>query len=222
MRRSTESSRGVPGVPKPRLSPDDVHGRGGTDANESADGLTAALDRARRGDQAAFSYVYRSVQPRLLRYAWALAGSDAEDVTAEAWLQIARDLRGFSGDGAAFRAWAATIVRNRALDLHRARARRPVEAVADEILATVVADSDPATEVEHRLSATAAVALIATLPQDQAEAVLLRAVVGLDVAATAEVLGKNPGAVRVAAHRGLKALAKALEQQGQPVGGPHV
>ena len=39
---------------------------------------------------------------------------------------------------------------------------------------------------------------------------LLRAVVGLDVAQAAAVLGKRPVAVRVAAHRGLRRLAAAL------------
>src|SRR5262249_52672813 len=52
-----------------------------------------------------------------------------------------------------------------------------------------------------------ALALIRTLPPDQAEAVMLRVVVGLDVAATARVLGKRPGAVRIAAMRGLRRLA---------------
>ena len=62
------------------------------------------------------------------------------------------------------------------------------------------------------MSTAAALALIATLPRDQAEAVLLRAVVGLDATAAGKVLGKRAGAVRVAAHRGLRTLARLLEQ----------
>src|SRR5438093_433447 len=44
--------------------------------------------------------------------------------------------------------------------------------------------------------------------------VLLRAVLGLDVAAAARVLGKRPGAVRTAAYRGLRRLAEYLERAG--------
>lgn len=51
---------------------------------------------------------------------------------------------------------------------------------------------------------------IVGLPPDQAEAVLLRVVVGLDGPATARVLGKRAGAVRTAAYRGLKRLAEQL------------
>jgi RNA polymerase sigma-70 factor (ECF subfamily) len=186
------------------------------------DDLADALEGARAGDPAAFADLYRAVQPRLLRYARVLVGRDAEDVTAEAWLQIVRDLERFVGNGADFRAWCATIVRHRALDQRRALARRPCEAADDSVLLDVAGDADPVTEAEYRMSARAAVGLIGTLPQDQAEAVLLRAVLGLDVAAAAAVLGKSPGAVRVAAHRGLKTLAAVLEARPQPVGDGHV
>jgi RNA polymerase sigma-70 factor (ECF subfamily) len=40
--------------------------------------------------------------------------------------------------------------------------------------------------------------------------VLLRVVAGLDGPTAARVLGKRPGAVRTAAHRGLKRLARQL------------
>ena len=38
--------------------------------------------------------------------------------------------------------------------------------------------------------------------------VMLRVVAGLDVAAVAELVGKKPGAVRVAVHRALKSLSR--------------
>jgi len=49
--------------------------------------------------------------------------------------------------------------------------------------------------------------MLAGLSQDQAEAVALRVIAGLDTPAVASILGKSPGAVRVALHRGLRALA---------------
>jgi RNA polymerase sigma-70 factor (ECF subfamily) len=59
----------------------------------------------------------------------------------------------------------------------------------------------------------AALALIASLPPEQAEAVMLRVVVGLDAGATGKILGRRAGAVRTAAYRGLKQLAARLAQQ---------
>jgi RNA polymerase sigma-70 factor, ECF subfamily len=51
------------------------------------------------------------------------------------------------------------------------------------------------------------VALLAALSRDQAEVVALRVIAGLETPDVARILGKSAGAVRVALHRGLKALA---------------
>ncbi len=185
---------------------------GDTHAHTLAEALTAA----RAGDQRAFALLYRDVQPRLIRYAAGLVGQDADDVTAEAWLQIARDLRGFTGDIDDFRGWSARIVRNRAVDQLRARARRPADPTDLMDLLDQPADDDTAGSADERLSTAGALAMISALPRDQAEAVLLRVVVGLDATSAAAVLGKRPGTVRVAAHRGLKALARRLEEDRAP------
>jgi RNA polymerase sigma-70 factor, ECF subfamily len=175
--------------------------------------LAGVVVQAQRGDAEAFRALYRDTQPRLLRYLRALVGDDAEDVASETWLQISRDLAGFHGDGDGFRGWAATIARHRALDHLRRNARRPPPIlVPAEDLAGLAARDDTAATALDAVATDAAVALIATLPPDQAEAVLLRAVIGLDAATAATVLGKRPGAVRTAAHRGLRTLARHLEQ----------
>lgn len=178
-------------------------------ADEQAD-LAAALASARAGDEAGFVVLYRTLQPRLQRYATALVGHEAEDVTAEAWLQVARDLRSFVGDVDGFRGWIASITRNRALDLLRSRSRRPANPAGLSVLVDRAGPEDTAAGALDTLSTAQAVALIASLPRDQAEAVLLRAVVGLDAETAGRVLGKRAGAVRVAAHRGLRRLASQL------------
>ena len=48
----------------------------------------------------------------------------------------------------------------------------------------------------------------------QAEVIALRVRAGLDVEAVARLVGRSPGAVRVAAHRGLRRLAQILVRQG--------
>ncbi|MDR6975592.1 RNA polymerase sigma-70 factor (ECF subfamily) [Streptomyces sp. 3330] len=173
--------------------------------------LTAAVLAAQNGDETAFRTVYRTVHPRLLGYVRTLVGDlDAEDVSSEAWLQITRDLERFSGDADRFRGWAARIARNRALDHIRMRGRRPATVTDDTELTGRPAESDTAGEAMEALATGRTLDLIARLPQDQAEAVVLRVVMGLDAKTAAETLGKRPGAVRTAAHRGLKKLADLL------------
>ena len=161
------------------------------------DDLAPCVVAAQQGDDAAFDTLYVTVQPGLLRYLRGLVGEDAEDVASEAWLHIARDLPGLR-DTNGFRGWAAAIARHRALDHLRHHKRRPAVATPIEDLAQLPTHNpDPGDEAIDAVSTDAALALIASLRRDQAEAVLLRVVVGLDTNAAAAVLRKRPGAVRV-------------------------
>ncbi|MFF4380399.1 RNA polymerase sigma factor [Kitasatospora sp. NPDC001547] len=188
--------------------------------------LTEAVRNAQGGDEEAFRLLFRTVQPALLRYLRVLVGGrpedvqDAEDIASETWLQIARDLHGFSGDGDGFRGWAATIARHRALDHLRARRRRPVTDLPFEQLVELAAGDDTARAALTTVGTADALALISRLPRDQAEAVLLRVVMELDAESAARVLGKRAGTVRMAAHRGLRRLAKLVEPLGSGVGIP--
>jgi RNA polymerase sigma-70 factor (ECF subfamily) len=170
--------------------------------------LEEALGHARRGDEEGFTMLWRTLHPPLLRYL-TVRGDDApEDIAAETWLQVVRDLGRFRGGVPEFRAWLFTVARHRAIDQGRARASRPVVPMAEPT--DGLAESVPSAE-QHavdREATAAALRLVATLPAEQAEMVMLRVVAGLDVAAVAELVGKKPGAVRVAVHRALKSLSR--------------
>ncbi|MFJ3233428.1 RNA polymerase sigma factor [Streptomyces sp. NPDC086787] len=181
--------------------------------------LGAAVARAQAGDEAAFTVVYRLVQPGLLGYLRGMVGDDAEDVASDAWLEIARDLGRFRGDGAGFRGWSATIARHRALDHLRRRRARPRTTTLDPEVLDLPSWHSTHEQALETISTELALRLLAELPRDQAEAVLLRVVVGLDGPAVARVLGKRSGAVRTSAHRGLKRLARLLDGSGWADGG---
>lgn len=176
--------------------------------------LGAAVSRAQEGDETAFAVAYRLVQPALLGYLRGLVGDEAEDVASDAWLEIARDLGRFKGDGAGFRGWTATIARHRALDHLRRKKVRPQGTTLEQDVLELPGPHNTHEQVLESMSTEQALSLVRALPRDQAEAVLLRVVMGLDGPAAARVLGKRPGAVRTAAHRGLKRLAGQLAGDG--------
>lgn len=70
--------------------------------------------------------------------------------------------------------------------------------------------ADTAGEALDAVATDRALAAIVALPREQAEAVLLRVVMGLDSTSAAQVLGKRAGSVRMATHRGLRRLAEQL------------
>ncbi|MER6675778.1 RNA polymerase sigma factor [Streptomyces sp. NPDC000983] len=182
--------------------------------------LGAAVERAQGGDEAAFAVAYRIVQPGLLGYLRGIVGDDAEDVASDAWLEIARDLGRFRGDGAGFRGWSATIARHRALDHLRRQRVRPRATATEQDVLDLPGPSSTHDQALESISTGFALDLVRGLPRDQAEAVLLRVVVGLDGPSAARVLGKRPGAVRTAAYRGLKHLADQLGVAGVTDDGP--
>jgi len=185
-----------------------------------ADGaLDDALLRARAGDETGFLELWRALQPRLLRYLRVRGGDSFEDIAAETWLQIVRDLPTFIGSADGFRGWLFTIARNRAIDAARSRAARPAIPVADISLVDRPAVSAPSAESQalERISTDDAIAMVAGLPAEQAEMVALRVIAGLDVSVVAEMVGKSPGAVRVSVHRGLRALSRDPDIQSAEV-----
>jgi RNA polymerase sigma-70 factor, ECF subfamily len=174
----------------------------------------AVLAAAQGGDEGAFSALWRDANPALLRYLRVITPEAAEDVAADTWVQVVRGLNGFRGGEAAWRAWLFTTARRRVIDDARYRARRPATPVAELPAGAGPLSPDTADLVLERLSTSAAIELIAALPRLQAEVILLRVVAGLDNQATARLLGRSPGAVRVAAHRGLRRLAQLLAGTG--------
>jgi RNA polymerase sigma-70 factor, ECF subfamily len=173
-------------------------------------GFEALLVAARAGDEQAYAVLWRELQPPLLRYLEVVAPEAAEDLASETWLRVVTGLDRFRGDERAFRAWLFTVARHRVIDRWRQVGRGRVDPVPLEALADRPAPDDPAEETVETISTRAAVALIATLPPEQAEAIMLRVVAGLGVPEVARIMGKRPGAVRVLTHRALRRLADRL------------
>jgi RNA polymerase sigma-70 factor (ECF subfamily) len=169
------------------------------------------LCAAQAGAEWAVAVLYRSLQPRVMRFLRAQAPRDAEDIGSQAWLEIAQALPRFQGDEDAFRALVFTVARRRLSNHRRTMRRRPVDLVGDETLAGVAGERAAEDVALSRLSGDEAARRIADLlPAEQAEIVLLRVVAGLSAEEVAALLGRRPGTVRVLQHRALRRLAQKL------------
>jgi RNA polymerase sigma-70 factor (ECF subfamily) len=173
--------------------------------------FSQVLADAAAGDSAAFADLWRSAHPGLLRYLYVICSDLAEDVASETWLKVLRNIGSFSGDEKAFRGWLAAIGRNAALDRRRHAFRHPerLDGMTPEHSPALA--PDPADLAIEALATRATLELVTTtLSPAMAEMVVLRVVLGLDVSQVGELVGRSPGAVRVAVHRGLKTLAEAV------------
>lgn len=168
------------------------------------------VTRAQHGDEEAFLALYRATSRRLLNYLRALVGeNDTDDIASETWARIVVDLPAFRADRGTFLSWATAIARHRAID--HLRRRSPATPQPHHLLPDRWASDDTPAAAAERMSTARALRLLADLPPDQAQAVLLRVVIGLDARAAGRILYKRPGAVRTAAHRGLRTLATRLD-----------
>jgi RNA polymerase sigma-70 factor (ECF subfamily) len=169
----------------------------------------AAIVGARAGDHEAFAVLWRWLQPSLVRWLNVVATDDVEDVASEVWMTVARSLPAFVGTEDGFRNWVFTVARRRAIDAGRRRRRRPPTCPLD---GTEVVDHGSAFD-DQVAGLESALALLRQLHPAQREVVALRVIVGLDVRETAAVVEKSEGAVRIACHRGLRALADQLSAE---------
>jgi RNA polymerase sigma-70 factor, ECF subfamily len=179
--------------------------------------FASVLARAQRGDEAAFARLWLDVNPALVRYLRVVSGEVDEDVAAEAWVTVVRGLARFRGDETAWRGWVFTTARRRAVDEGRRRARRRAVLASEsagpsEPVGRTAPDAGPGSSGEsgHRGGVGSG---------DQARPVAGR---GHCLAchrwsgreSVARIVGRRPGAVRVAAHRGLRRLAQIMANEG--------
>jgi RNA polymerase sigma factor (sigma-70 family) len=174
----------------------------------SDQGFRELLAAAQAGQDEAWATIYGDLGPALLGYLRAEGAAEPEDLLGEVFLQMVRDVAGFTGAEAQFRAWAFSIAHHRLVDDRRYRARRPVEPAPPEALAESPGryEGPEAEGVADRRIGDA----LRRLPEQQRSVVLLRVLGDLSVAEVARVLGKTPGAVKAAQQRAMSSLKRQL------------
>jgi|SRR5689334_2033560 len=159
----------------------------------------------REGYEAAFEEIVRRYGKPLTRYATAIVGGHAEDVTQDAFSKALLALRR-DGTEIELRPWLFRIVRNTALnDL---RDRPPA---AQELAESLIGGGgNPAEELERREELTDLIERLRTLPEPQRAAIVMRELEGLSHEEIATALGLSGGGARQAIYRARRALRDGL------------
>ena len=124
---------------------------------------------------------------------------DADDAFQETWIAALRAYpRLKTADN--LRGWLLRIAQRKAIDLHRARVRRPVP--SDSLPETTAAPAAPPPDDGE----PALWAAVRQLPPKQRAAVFCRSVLGMSYEELADVLDSSQDAARRNVHEGLKKL----------------
>jgi RNA polymerase sigma-70 factor (ECF subfamily) len=175
---------------------------------ESFDPVLAA---ARTGADWAWAALYRDLAPLVHGYLRSRCAREAEDLTGEVFLAVARDLASFSGGESSFRSWVLTVTHHRLLDHRRYNGRRPAEPVPDEVIQTRTAPGNVEDEALQSIVTARIAQLVDTLAGDQREVLMLRILGGLTVNEVAGILDKSPGAIKALQRRGLATIRRIMD-----------
>jgi RNA polymerase sigma factor (sigma-70 family) len=164
----------------------------------------ALIERAQRGDRDAFERLLRLHYDVIYRiaYRWCGNRADAEDITQNACIKLARSIDGFRRQSA-FVTWLHTLVINTAKDWAKARGTRNAE------LGEMDEHGQPA-EGEQKVYASQVMAHVRALPEREKEALLLVFVQGLTHGETATVMNCKESTVSWYIHEARKKLQSLL------------
>ncbi|MEV1168052.1 sigma-70 family RNA polymerase sigma factor [Nonomuraea sp. NPDC049784] len=168
-----------------------------------------------QGDRTAIESLLGELRPMVVRYCRARLGRVsgqyhiADDVAQEVCIAVLFALPRYRDMGRPFASFVFGIASHKVADALRSSVRSavPTQDLPDG------PDDGPGPEetVVRYIEVEHARRLLARLPDNQRELLLLRVVSGLSAEETGNVLGMSPGAVRVAQHRALARLRQMAE-----------
>jgi RNA polymerase sigma-70 factor (ECF subfamily) len=178
-------------------------------ADPARDELRDIVLRARAGESDAFGVLYARYVDIVYRFVYYRVGTHAlaEDLTSETFLRALRRMSVFTWQGKDFGAWLVTIARNLVLD-HFKSSRHRLEICTADLSDIDRWEEGPERAVLDSFTNRALFSAVRELGSEQRECLVLRFLHGLSVAETAEIMGKNTGAIKALQYRATRSLAR--------------
>lgn len=175
------------------------------------------LARSAKGDEEAFTVLYRRHQAALFRFALRMTGSawSAEEIVQDIFMTLVREPKKYDAGRAALGAFLFGIARNRVMK-HLERSPRNVSLETDgediRVGSTILQDSfTPAAWAERRERAKQVRDAVLDLPPEFREAVVLCELEEMSYEEAAQAIGCPIGTIRSRIHRGKALLLAKLE-----------
>lgn len=176
--------------------------------NESE--IAGLVKIAAGGDFEAFGELYSIFIERIYRYVFYQVKdkTTAEDITEEVFVKAWKAIDSCKGKEQTFSSWLYRIAHNHVIDnLRRIRKHPSIE------METVDKVVSPELEAEEELERQELLRVIACLPQNQRQVIILKFIEGLDNYEIGQVMGKSQGAIRILQMRALATLRQELSTE---------
>ena len=168
------------------------------------------LELARQGNQDAVMQIYDSYFPPVYNFV-RLRVEDralAEDLASEVFLRMVAAFQGRSAPRHSLRGWLFRVARNLIHDHYGSR----LSVTALEEWMPGSPDDDPESQTLRALDAQRARRALRMLAEDQQEVLILRFGQGLSLQETAEIMGRQVGAIKSLQFRAVTTLRQILNQ----------
>jgi RNA polymerase sigma-70 factor (ECF subfamily) len=170
---------------------------------------SACLRAIADGDRSAFASLVERWQTQLINFFYRSTHNraDAEDLAQETFLDLYRAAPRYSARGT-FSAFIFTLARRRLIDRHRKRSRRPLDLLdpTDYIMQQQPEQANASSEIEEAFHRA-----LASLPENQRNAILLLQQQGLAYDEIAHALDASLSSVKTWIHRARTHLRKELK-----------
>ena len=166
--------------------------------------------RATDGDFEAYGELYGTYLNRIYRYVFYQVKDKmtAEDIVEEVFVKAWKAIGSCKGKEQTFLPWLYTIAHNHVIDNFRSKKKElPME------IETITEVSDHKLEIEIKLEHQQLLNIIADLPENQRQVIILKFIDGLSNREIEQVMQKTPGAVRILQMRALAALRQRLSRR---------
>jgi len=166
---------------------------------------------AQDGNAEAFGELYRRHAEAIFRFLASRLSDpmDAEDLTEDVFLRVWRSLPSYNDQGVPFLAYLFRVARNALIDHYRRHDKFKGQVSIDDIPLRDKSQG-PRESVSAALERQEIHHTLDQLRKDYRNVLVLRFLVELSPAETAEVMERSPGAVRVLQHRALAALRELI------------
>lgn len=210
----------------------DIAGRpAGASGRSSGEGTTLTVQglaitdeelvaRSMDGDVDSFNQLIKRWERPIYALAYRTLGreDDARDVCQETFLRAYRAISGFKGQ-AKFSSWLYRIALNLCRDWMRRQRRTPVVQMPEDVdISELAAAQGPTESIEtlvgRREIGRAVAVAMATLPEEQRTAILLKEYHGLTFQEIAEMQGCPLSTVKTRLYQGLSVVRRQLEKGG--------
>ncbi len=177
----------------------------------------AIIMQARQGNEEAISTLYETYLQAIFEYIRYRVDSTvlAEDLTAEVFLRMVRNLPAYEEKGIPFRAWLYRIAANLLIDHYRRQDKKRITTLSEDYQSD---DTDPVNRLAEQEKFLRLRQALRALPPDYQDLLVLRFVEDMPHAEIAKIMNKTAMALRTMQHRALKALALEFEKMGHVQG----